>query len=318
MKITPKSTFDECFQTFPRLRSPSKLTEFWQNALLELKKTPVDPRQKLLLKKSIGWDSTMDVNFQSSGAYRIRGTLSVPRKRGKVPAVISFHDCYGDPAPMKGLSEHGVAHLAIGLRGHEPDARPAPVDGQEAPALALFREYGLDKVEASYPYACFLDAIRCIDFIRLQKGIDSSRLAVLGRGFGAAMAIFATALRGKDIRALALERVGFTWMEGWLQESGSRYADEIRLMMAKNQSTRTRIRKNLDFLDPLNWAEIIKQPILVSSRLKDVRNTPRSGFAFFNHLKTEKDMQIFPDEHNDPKGIEERKRSVDFLAEQLQ
>ncbi len=318
MKIEPKSSFDECFQTFPRLRSPKNLTDVWKSALAELKKTPVDPRQKLMLKKSLGWETMMDVNYLSFGNQRVRGVLSVPRKRGKVPAVISFHDYHSRPETVKGFADHGIAHLAVELREHEQmEEQPrVTAEGQPAGPPPYFHKYGLTNLEKSYPYACFLDAIRSIDFIRLHKGVDPSRIGVLGHGFGAAMAIFASVQRD-DVRALALERPGLIWMEGYLQESNSDAANEIRAMMGRSTHTKNKIKKALDYLDMLNWAEIIDKPVLVAAGLKDELNTPRSAFAFFNHMKTDKSMELFPDELADPDGVEQRKKSIAFSAEDL-
>lgn len=315
-KIQPKTSFDECFQTFPRLRSPGDLRDYWHKALLDLKKVPVEPQSRIMLKRSLGWETMQEISFRSAGDARVHGFLSVPRKRGNVPAVISFHDYGSEPQPQRDFTDAGVAHLALRLRDHA-DLRPnLGADGVDRGPL-LMERYGLDRLEKSYPFLCFLDAIRSIDFMRLQKGIDPHRLALLGRGFGAAMAVFAASQRA-DIKAIALERPGFTWLEGYLQESASKHAEEVRRLFAgAPQGRRTKLRKNLDYLDVLNWSEILDGPVLVSVGLEDVINPPRSAFAFFNHLRVEKAMELFPDQARDPDGSIERKKGVAFLAHVL-
>ena len=67
----------------------------------------------------------------------------------------------------------------------------------------------------------------------------------------------------------------------------------------------------------LNWAEVISRPVLMTVRLKDEKNPPRPAFAFFNRMKTQKDMEIFPDELSDPDGSLQRKKTIRFISEAL-
>ena len=312
MKIAAQFNFDECFQTFPRLRSPANLTDFWNKAMQDFKKVPVEPRQKLVLKKSLGLESMMDVSFQSFGGARIRAILSIPRLRKRVPVVISFHDYHAKPELVKTFADRGVAHMAMELRDHNLRLETGSQGQKDVPA-PHFRRYGLEDLENSYPYACFLDAIRCVDFIRLQKNIDPQRIALWGQGFGAALAVF-VAVQRKDIATLALENMGLTWMEGFLQESQGAAAQEIReIMEGMTPAKKTKLRKNLDYLDVLNWSEGLRKEALTLISLKDGINPPRSSFAFFNHLLGDKAMELFPEEN----AVLKREKAVRFLSEKL-
>lgn len=308
-------TFDECFQTFPELKPPGDLKDFWKNAQAELQKIPVEPTAKMVLKKSLGWESTQDVSFLSFGGERIRGLLSIPRKRGTVPAVISFHDYHADLETGREFTDAGLAHLAVRLRGHEGVEARAQSE-VEAVAIPHFQQNGLAAAEKSYPYACYLDALRAVDFLRLQKGIDHSRIGVIGRGFGAALSVF-TAIHRENVRALALEQPGFAWLLEWAREAEADYAEEIRFLTGKNARNRIKARKNLDYFDVLNYSEDLKQPVLAFIGLNDTRNPARPAFAFFNHVTSDKTMELFPEESDQPPPGEIRKKSVDFLGKQL-
>lgn len=85
------ATFDECFQTFPALHPPQDFQSFWKLGLDALKRIPVEPRQKMLLKRSVVREQTTDVHYKSIGGYEVGAELMVPRKRGRMPAVITFH-----------------------------------------------------------------------------------------------------------------------------------------------------------------------------------------------------------------------------------
>ncbi len=338
-----KVSFDECFQTFPPISAPADLDRYWSKALLQLKKAPVDARTRLQLSKSLGRESRSEVNFAAHDGTRIDGILSIPRTRGKVPAIISFHDYHErDPDLDRSSRQEGLAHLSVYLRGHGPTVAPDsgatgqpdgagraagsgparnPGAGRGEALTALpshFRQHGLDPLEDSYVLACYLDAVRCVDFLRLQKGIDTGRIGLIGRGFGAAQAVFAAAMMKENVAALVLDRPGFLWFGAWLEDSVSDLAREMGSLLG-NVSPRKkgRLKKNLAYLEPLNWSEQLSQPVLAAIGLEDEVNPPRAAFGFFNHLKTDKSMEIYPDENTDPDGREQFKKSLRFFAEHL-
>jgi len=306
-----KLTFDDCFATFPALHPPADLEKFWQEALGELKKVPLESRQKLVLTRSLGRESLMEVSFNGFGRKRLKGFLSIPRRRGKLPLVISFHDYHGRPDQYRIYTELGLAHLSIELRDHELPADP----NQSLPAL--LEAGALDTLPKSYPYACFLDAVRCIDFARLQKDIDHTKIGLVGEGFGAAMALFAGFQKKENVTAIAMERPAFLWISRWMDESTSDLAAEMRNLVQRSRS-KTKLKKNLEYLDILNISEQIRSQVLMIAGLEDQKNAPRPAFAFFNHMKTEKTMELFPEEDPENNPQKERKKSLDFLAACLQ
>lgn len=323
-----KVSFDECFQTFPPIKAPADLGSYWEKALLQLKKTSVDPQARLLISKSLGRESRSEVSFASLGGVRLNGVLSTPRTRGKVPAVISFPDYHApNPDLERSARSEGLAYLTVQLRGHSEDAAsPAaqsPTSGTDhqsgpRPPASHLRQHGLDPLEDSYLYACYLDAVRCVDFLRLQKGIDASRIGLIGRGFGAAQAVFVAAMLPASIRALVLDRAGFLWFQAWLEDAECDLARELNSLLGNiAPRKKNRLKKNLALLEPLNWAEDLAQPVLAAIGLEDETNPPRAAFGFFNHVRSDKAMEIYPTEDTDPGGQEQFKKSLQFLAENL-
>lgn len=316
------ATFDECFQTFPALHTPQDFQTFWKLGLDALKRIPVEPRQKMVLKRSLVREQTTDVHYKSIGGYEIGAELMVPRKRGRVPVVITFHDYLEGPAlePDRHLGDSGIAHLRVRLRSHDS----LPVPGQPLPAYV--RDTGLDPLEKSYLYLCFLDAVRAVDYVRLQESIDQGRVGIIGRGFGASLAVFAAGLYHDKVHAVSLERPGLVHLSKYLSESTSPLASELRELTgalparpgAAKPRGRTKAKKNLEYLDCLNLVEALKQPFFVTTGLADVKNPPAPGFALFNHLQTDKTMDLCPDEEKDPAGLDQRRKSIDFMVSVLQ
>lgn len=313
-----KLSFDECFQVFPPIDPPAGFDEFWKQSRTELKKIPVDPKLKIQLKKSIGRDSLYEISFLSHNNERIQGFYSVPKLKGKVPVIITFHDYHYKLNLQHDITHTGCAHLAITLRHHTPEMfrKPDPSDKRPKKKLPLTTS-GLFSTKTSYPYACYLDALRCLDFIRLQKSVQTNNIGIIGHGYGAAMAIFLAAMAPESIKALSLERPSFVWHNSWMEDSSSDLSKETTKLLRPAKKINQKVKKNLAPLDPLLWSEKLNIPVICMIGLEDQINPPRPAFGFFNHLKTQKDMEIFPDDSVDPKFKLQRQKSFEFLTEKL-
>ncbi|MBX7057828.1 MAG: acetylxylan esterase [Leptospirales bacterium] len=309
-------SFDECFQSFPTATPPANLRQFWEGGLAQLRRIPVDPRQKMVLSRSLGRESQNEISFASAGGQRLHGFLAIPRRRGRVPVVISFHDYQQEIDSERSYTQHGVAHLSFWLRGHQQEATVASADQAPAPP-ALLQDAGLEPPENSYLFGCFLDAVRAIDFLKLNRSIDSQRIGVVGRGLGAAMAVFAAAAMPENVKALALERPALLWSDCWLSLARSPLCSEARRLLDRSQRARSRGKRALLLFDGLNWSAAIKQPTLVQTGLDDELNPPRPAFGFFNRLQTDKTMEIFTEEPPEGPLRAERLKSLQYLSARL-
>ena len=183
--------------------------------------------------------------------------------------------------------------------------------------MRFSRGAGLDVLEKSLPFLCFMDAIRCIDYLRLHRSIDSNRIGLLGRGFGAAMAVFAAAHMPANVAALSLERPSFLWLSRWIEDATGPLADDTRALLRKTGRNQARVRRHLALLDGLLWSESLSAPVQASIALEDEVRPARPAFGFFNHIVTEKSMEIYPDDIDQIDLKEERRKSMRFLSEQL-
>jgi len=302
-------SFDECFSAFPDLKIPADYPAFWEKADDSMAGQPLDIQQKLNIKKSLGWESLSDVSFSGAGNLRLQASLSVPRRRGRAPIVISFHDYHATPETDREYTDQGLAHLALQLRYHHR----TPQEDQNVLSIPLFQRYGLAETQNSFPYQCFLDGLRAVDYVSTLKNLASDRLAVVGRGFGAAIAAF-VAWRRPAVKALALEQMGFAAFPLWLKDATVDYSNEMRFLLSKNAPQKARARKNLDYLDVLHMVPELTTPTLAVVHMNDPVNPPRPAFGFFNRLQCEKTMELFMDEK--PPGFKEvRRKSLSFLAE---
>ncbi len=318
-------SFDSCMNTFPAIREPGGMAELWDYGLQELKKTPVNPNHRLLLKKSLGRELHYEVTFTGFGGSELRGLLSLPRRKKGIPAVVQFHD-YNSPILRSGsFTDRGIAHLSLELRGHntlENLVRPvkqAQTDGE----IKYFdkhplEDYRQDDARSSWLFASMMDAVRAIDFLRLQKEVDNGKIGVYGQGFGAAMAIAAASHRKNSVRALVLEKPSFLWVAEWLKLSSSPLASDLKQIMSIQKPTvLTKVKKSLEIIDPLLFAEDLEQNIMVSTHMDDTSAPPLPAFALFHHVLTEKAMHVYMEKGQDPDDKKKTEKASEFLMDLL-
>jgi cephalosporin-C deacetylase-like acetyl esterase len=282
---------------------------------------------KLRLKRSFARESLNDVQFRSHNDTILSGYLNVPRKLKRVPAVITFHDYLSDfdrvnESITDPLSQAGIAHLYLKLRHHENLSMPAARlrgrgkdTGNTIPTLFLDQQG--QPFERNYGVAVILDALRAVDFLRLNRNINHTAIGMLGRGLGCVPALFAAAFKPESIRALGLERPGPVWHEQWLQLSQSPLAQEWNEWMKGRSSQKKDLREKMKLIDPVYLSSDIGCTILMSTGLEDAEHPALPAFGLFNLLRTEKAMQIFTDEAQDPDHKKERQQQTDFLIEAL-
>ncbi|MCC6274387.1 MAG: acetylxylan esterase [Leptospiraceae bacterium] len=310
-------SFDECFQTFPKLIIPSDLESFWAESIKELKSIPISNTSKALLKSSIIRETVYDISFQSSKRYQINGTLVIPRKRGDLPVVVYFHDYMGKrPEIKKAHTEHGIAQLILDLRGHgdqliRPEATEAQPNLDWTPGYFL---EGLEKKEDFYVKHLYLDVLRAIEFLRLTDGIDGDRIILHGKSFGASLAIFGTAF-SERVKGVVAETPNFCYIEDEQLACEAGWSKELSRYASKNKTRKTSYKKTLAYFDSVNFANKIKVPALFSCGLDDKVSHPKSSFALFNHLNCDKRMQLYPNEGNDAGKEKQNAVNVEFYKE---
>lgn len=321
-------TFDQCYQAVPDVIKPANFDIFWEEEIQRIKKRPLEPQQKLRIKTSIAKESYYDIQFRGHQDTFIQGYLTLPRKFKKVPLLITLHDYWENLSHLEMVHEklvsHGIAHLHLYLQSREQLLQKPADDRQNTqntksefvyPPLFLetYRQSSQD-----YGVFLILDVLRAIDFIRLNKDIQHTEVGILGRGLGAGLAVFAAAFRPESVKVLALERPSLVWIEQFLKWSSSQLALEYqKIVQHRKQKWKRTEEVYAIYSDAIFVAGKIKIPVLMSIGLEDPLHPAYCGFGLFNIIRSEKSMQIFTDENQDPQQRKERTRSIEFIVEHL-
>jgi len=323
--------FDKFFLTFPALHPENDFDRFWKSAAADMKKITVDADIKINNTRSSARFEVSDIHFKSIEKVSVHGILYLPRHTEKPKPVIIIHD-YNKVDPYKGYGlDESMAYFFLHLRGH--DALPHTVaipnaSGQkniqvktaqrkQEHVLPGYMAEGITEPENCYIKKVYSDALRSIDLLRLNRKLDCSSIGIIGKGVGAAAALYCAASSDR-IKALVLDSPAFVHLDEWINHSSSDIAAEITDFIGSNPSRRNAVKRSLSYFDALNFSEKIECETLMSVGLKDTNSPAQCSFALFNHLLCEKTAEIYPDDGNEAGAEKQFKKTLIWIKNTLQ
>ena len=303
------SDFDKYFLHLPPLYREKDFDSFWDKAIAEIKKIPIEPLLKKDQKKSTNAFTVYDTHFTGFTKTKISGTIFVPNRNKKPNAIVYIHDYNNLRRFDQNVLDESMAYFFLTLRGHDVLDQ---IQGEDVKSPGFIIENILDR-DTYYAKAVYLDVFRSIDMLRLISDVNCSSIGIIGTGFGAAAAIF-TAIRTNRVTALVLDAPSFCYFPLSQNISTSDATNEINEFLAGSKGKKKDIKKNLSYFDALNFSDRITCPVLVITGFKDTISPPECVFALFNHIMTEKVMEVYPDEGYGAGGENQFKKSIQWLV----
>ena len=150
----------------------------------------------------------------------------------------------------------------------------------------------------------------------MNNKLDCSSIGLIGKGFGAAAAIFTSAF-SERVKAIVIDSPSFCYLPLSQNLSSSDATTEINDFISNHRSKGKQVKKNLTFFDSINFSDMIKCPVLTIVGLKDTLSPPECAFALFNHLLTEKTVEVYPDDGNSTGGNKQFIKSLDWIKKIL-
>ncbi len=314
--MPPVNDFDSFFLHLPPFDRSDDFDAFWNSGIQELKKIPTEAQLTENKKKSNARFTVHDVSFKSFNRSVITGDLFVPHDIEKPRVIIILSDYNAKNNYRNYILDTSAAYFFMNLRGHdilsvEPGTNPAPGEEKSYPGYMI--ENILDR-DTYYARGIYLDVYRAIDMLRLRNFLDCSAIGIIGKGFGAAAAIFAASM-SERVHALVLDTPSFSYLRLSQNHSESDATEEINSFLQKNKSKNKTVKKNLSYYDALNFSDKISCPCLVTVGFKDRFSPPQCVFALFNHLICDKTIEVYPDEGNEAGGEKQFKKSMKWITE---
>lgn len=221
------------------------------------------PLASLVLSAAPG---TTEMALTSPDGFVLKGTLTLPATKGKVPVVILAHQFRSDRtgwAPLaERLAARGIGTLALDLRGHgastQKEGAEVAVSSEFAPSA---KAVGFDRIPA--------DLVLAATWLRKQPGVDGRRIGLAGSSVGA-FAVILAAPEVKPVAVLSLSPAG----TGAFGE-GAR--EKLKAAVLRGRAT-TLVLASTGDKDAFENAQVVKDLPGVAVNLKD---GDEHGFAYF-------------------------------------
>ncbi len=305
-------SFDKYFLNLPPLDRQKDFHSFWKKAVTAVKKVPLDAVTKKSSRKSWGKFTVYDVSFQGFMKTRIQGTLHVPKAAKKPRVIIHVHDYNRFDDINRNLLNEEMAYFFMTLRGHD-SIQELKEEERTSPGFMI--ENIMDP-ETYYVKAVYLDTIRAIDMLRLVPDINCSDIGIMGKGFGAAAALF-TAAHNDRIRGLVLDTPSFCNLVLSQNIASSDLSKEINEFVSGLKGKKKDVKTNLTYFDALNFADMVTCPVLATIGLKDTEAPPECVMACFNHLLCEKYIEVYPEQGHEAGGDAQFSKSISWLLKRV-
>ncbi len=248
----------------PKVYRPDDFWEFWENALQQQRKEPLQTNMEPRDEDSTDSYRAYDVQITGWNGRVLQGVWAEPAAAGFYPVHIgSKHPGANQEAPFDTLA----CHLS------------APLEGR-----ARFRT-GFQNLKTTNLFYCCMDSLRWIDFIATRVKADLTRSVLFAGSRGGPVAIATLALDPRVTMHIANVPTNNSWQwqvaqpgvaGGWGPWLTDKPADlEIEEFV-----------RRLAYFDPINFAKRVKQPCLIGFGLLDQLSQVTGNLAVFTRLQS--------------------------------
>lgn len=188
----------------PSTIMPSDFADFWQQSIVEARKTDLAPTKYLLPERCTKDVNVYEISFQNEQlGSRTYGILCVPVKEGRYPALLRVPGAGVRPyAGDVYTASQGVITLEIGIHGIPVTMKQDIYDDLNNGALKGYWEFNMDSREKHYYHHVIMGCIRAMDYIEQYTPWDGSNAGVTGSSQGGFLTL-ATAGLDKRITCYA-------------------------------------------------------------------------------------------------------------------
>ena len=271
----------------PTTKEPADFDTFWSEALTKARQLPLNPTMTLVPEECTETKNVYQISFQNERkGSRIYGMLSVPKKKGKYPAVLRL--------PGAGIRSYSamdfgeeVISLAIGIHGI-PVRLPQEVYANlYSGAMTTYYLMNRDNRDSYYFKRVYIGCVRAVDFIYSLPEFDGSTIGVTGGSQGGALSIVTTALDAR-VKFLAVYYPTLCDYAGYLHGRAGGWPHFFKKVKPTKEESET-----LAYFDVVNFARRIKVPGWYSWGYNDETCPPTSMFSAYNVIPGKKELHLY-------------------------
>lgn len=277
-------------QLQPVTQLPSDFKEYWNQAITEARKVPLDYRMELLPDRCTDLVNVYHVSFQNDWwGSRTYGILSVPKAEGKYPALLRVPGAGVRPYTGDSYTaSKGAITLEIGIHGIPVTMQQEVYDRLNMGALREYYKYNLDNPQTFYYRRVVLGVIRSIDFIEQLPMFNHATLGVTGSSQGGALSVIAAAL-DKRVTFYAAIHPALCDHEGFLKGRAGGWP----YYFYGQKTASSEKLKTARYYDTANFARLLTVPGWFSWGYNDEVCPPTSMQAAYNAITSPKEFHPY-------------------------
>lgn len=271
----------------PTTRDPKDFDTFWQNAIGDARKTPLNPIITLQPDRCTSTQNVYHVSFQNERpGSRMYGILIVPKKEGKYPAILQV--------PGAGIRPYNGANygddvitLEVGIHGIPVNMPQEVYNNLAAGALNNYPAINKNNQDTHYYKRVYLGCVRAVDFIFSLPEFDGQTVGVTGGSQGGALSIITAGLDPR-IKFLAAFYPALCDYAGYLSNRAGGWPHYF----SKNQPAPNEV-ETLAYFDVVNFARRVQAPGWYSWGYNDTVCPPTSTYSAYNVIPAPKELHLF-------------------------
>lgn len=271
----------------PTTQDPKDFDIFWQNAISEARKTPLNPMITLLPDRCTSTQNVYQVSFQNERpGSRMYGILIAPKKEGKYPAILQV--------PGAGIRPYNGANygddvitLEVGIHGIPVNMQQEVYNNLAAGALNNYPAMNKNNRDIHYYKRVYLGCVRAVDFIFSLPEFDGQTVGVTGGSQGGALSIITAGLDPR-IKFLAAFYPALCDYAGYLNNRAGGWPHYFQ----KNQSAFNEV-ETLAYFDVVNFARRVQASGWYSWGYNDTVCPPTSMYSAYNVIPAPKELHLY-------------------------
>ncbi len=293
---------------------PPDFDEFWAAIMAEADAVPLNPTMEHVPMRSTDEVDVYEIGYDSLDHLRIAGWYCVPKDTylpPPYPALLIVPGYISEPSLPKSWAKMGYAAVGVAPRGK---LRSNHCFNPGYPGLLVSNI--VDR--HTYGYRGFyIDACRAVDFVLTRPEVDGTRVGIHGSSQGGALTVTTAALRQDVITCGA---AGAPYLCGFMDAAALTHSwpyEEINDYLRFHPEREHQVRTTLNYYDGINFAPLIRCPMLVYIGLGDDVCPPETGYALYEAMTCPKDLHAYPRSAHDAGRFWEMGKVEAFLAEHL-
>jgi cephalosporin-C deacetylase len=293
---------------------PPDFDEFWAEIMAEAATIPLNPSLDHVPQRSTSEVDVFEIGYDSLDHVRIAGWYCAPKASylpPPYPGLLIVPGYISEPTLPKSWAKKGYAAIGVAPRGKLRSNRRF---NPGYPGLLTTNIVDRN----TYGYRGFyVDACRAVDFALSRREIDAARIGIHGSSQGGALTIISAALR-RDV--ITCGAAGAPYLCGFMDAASLTHSypyEEINDYLRLHPERAQLVRDTVAYYDGINFAPLIRCPMLIYIGLRDDVCPPETGYAVYQAMTCPKDLHATPDCAHDAGAYWEQRNVEAFLATHL-